>query len=63
MKIMLNNNDMDNNIDYGGGGGEGFSGGPKVPGPHFSPGIFFSCKCVSDGSRALFKCIFFDKHC
>ena len=38
-------------MDYKGG----FRSGPKVPGPHFSPGIFSSCKRVSDGSRALFK--------
>ena len=51
MKIMLNNNNMDNNMDYKGG----FRSGPKVPDPHFSPGIFFSCERVSDGSRAFFK--------
>ena len=36
MKIMLNNNNMDNNMDYKGG----FRGAPKVPGPPFSLGIF-----------------------
>ena len=58
MKIMLNNNNMDNNMDYKGG----FSSGPKVPGPHFSPGIFFSCKRVSDGRNvSVFEAYIFSR--